>query len=346
MNNEKLEVLFKLVLNNIVLNYEILINYGFTDEDIDWMKQNATIIECKSGIYKFTAVDKFRKYGVKLLTEERNAKDANECFRKCYYLAPNSRKVCMQYMMALIKKYDYDEALKVYDVMIKKNSYKYEKDDNLILYLFSVLTELDYDKADKVTSFKIEDLLMSKHFQHKEENEMRKAVFNNKFAYAYKLNNVRVCNEKEGYSVKLELIKCLLAQAIVAERNFKGYLLELARNEEYEKIITILCKREEQKNLSKLENYIMIVCESIIEMINTGKNPIITVNNTENMYDALLGNNFEIAYKLNKEFLLRDGCDPNNDIVTVLLLKINEMIKENIDNQCEEFNKRRILQMR
>lgn len=346
MNKEKLELLFKLVMNDIVLNYEILINYGFTDEDIIWMKQNATIIECKNGIYRFIAIDKLRKYGLKLLYEEYNAKDANICFRKCYYLAPGSRKVCMQYMMALVRRYEYKEALEVYDRMIRKESHKYEKDNNLILYLFSVLTELDPLKADKVTSFKLDDLLMSRHYNHKDENEVRKAVFNNKFTYAYKLNNVRACNEKEGYSVKLELIKSLLAHAIEAERNLKSYLLDLAKNDEYEKIITILCKREEQKNLSRLENYIMVVCDSILEIINTGKNPVIVVYNTDNMYDALLGNNFELAYRLNKEFLLRDGCNPDNDIVNVLLLKINNMISENFNKEYEVFNKRRVLEKR
>lgn len=337
MEYERLEILFDLVINNMVLNFEILTGYGYTAEELKWMKEHAVLTKCKNGTYKFLAIDKLRRYGLKLLYERCNAKDANACFRKCYELAPTNRKVCMQYMIALLKRNDYQEALKVYDSMVRKTSNKYTKDNNLYLLLFSVLTDLDTEKAEKVTSFKPYDILLTRHVEHKDENDMRKAILNSKYTYAYQLNNLRACNDKGGYSVKLELIKCLLAHAIEAERKFKNTLLELTRKQEYGMILLLLCKREQQKNLSRLENYIMIVCDSIIRLKETGEVPEVTVYNTDKMYEALLGNNFGLALQLNREFLLNDGADPDTDIVNILLIDINNIINDNIESQKEKY---------
>lgn len=327
MNKEKIEVLLRLVMYDIVLNYSTLISYNFSDEDIFWMLDNKIIMQVKDDKYKLLSVESLRRYGLKLLTDH-NGKEANICFRKCYQMAPNSRKICMQYMMSLIRREDYQEALNVYDTMTKRGQVKYEKDDNLYLYLFSILTNLNSEKANKVINFGYRDIMLDKNWQHKDENEIRKAILNSKFTYAYKLITARIYSNKDEYSVKYELIRWLLVHVLEYEKKFKANLFDLANDGEFKKIILILKNRERQRNLSKLETYILIICEAIVNIKNIGIVPEIIVEDTDNMYEALMGYNFELALRLNNGFLQYTGDNPSNDIINILLVKINGLIND------------------
>jgi len=334
MDDKKLELIFRMVINDIVLNNQNLINNGFSNEEISKLIEMKIIQTTKSGVYKFIAVEDLRKYGVKRIFM-KDGREANRCFKKCFQLASNGRNICLQYLLALIKKSNYDEALEVYHNLVRNNSSKYYKDNNLYLYLLSVIVELDSEYAEIVKGFKYSDLMLYENKENKIECKIRKAILQSKFTYAYKLI-VDYMSGKKEYSLKYELIRELLVHALEAEKVFKSNLLNLAKNEDYDEILKLLQNREKQRDLSKLENYIILIVEAIIDIMLTGEVMEPAFNECNSLYEALVGNNFRLALKLNNEFLEYNNENPCDDIVNILLLKINELINEIEDGKVFE----------
>ena len=326
MEQERIEIIYQIIIDGLDITNETLIQYGFTEEDISLLLTKRIIVPYEKDTYRIFVVDKLRQYGVKLLLRQK-IKEANICFRKCYELAPNGRNISLQYLLATIKRGDYSKAFEIFANLEKIHPEKNYQSNNLYLYLLSVITKCPEEYAKRTREFEPKDILLPVATCNKAENEIRKAISQSKFTYAYQLINSMISRDRE-YSVKFELIRVLLIEAIESEKRFKNNLLHLAKTEQYETIFSILNERQQQRHLSKLETYILLITSAIINLINTKEIPVQDITVSYDIYEALIGNNFKLALEINEEFLNYTNESKENNTVHILLLALNNLISQ------------------
>lgn len=325
MIEDKLRIIYLMLINGIELNDNTLMLNRISKEDVINLIKIKKLDINDNGTYRILGVNDFRHFGIELLKNSR-VREAKACFEKCYELAPNDKDVCLQYMLSLIKSQKYKKVLEVYDNLESiANNDKYIKNNNLYLYLLSFIIELPKKYADKVKNMEYDDLKVPSVACNKVENIMRAAILENKFKFAYTKNNDLLIFNKD-YSVRFELIKALLTQVIGCEKKKKNYLLGLAKEKKYEEISKFLNKRRELRHLGNYDAYTLVVVEAILELEKTGIIPSSTIDDTIDIYQALSGKNYQLALKINNEFMDSVNGDKSNDIVNMLLVDLNNMI--------------------
>lgn len=319
-----MEILYKILLNDLDLSYENMKLYGFSDDEIFSLIEHGVIEYVSNNTYSLVLVDKFRRYGVELLKMHR-VKEANLCFKKCYELAPNGKEICLQYMISLIEKGNYSEIFDVFSNLEKIHPEKNSKNTNLYLYLLSFFVEFPEYYKNKVSELDCDDLILPVTKFSKSENEVRFAILNSKFVFAHQKIKFMLARDN-GYSVKFKLIETLLRFVVEHENKFKENLISLCKNEQYEEIINILKDRQKLRYLSNMEMCVLIIVEAIVKLKQTNVIPKLGINNTGDMYEALVGNNFKLALQISDGFIEYAKLNRDEDIINLLLVKINELI--------------------
>ena len=325
MANINIEPIYKLLINDLKINDETLRIYGYKEEEIHLLVKGNIIQRLKTGEYKLVSVDNFRQYGLSLLKVNKKYA-ADNCFRRCYEMAPNGKNISPQYIHSLLKRRKHQEIFEVID------SVNPELDDvnyNLYLYLLSFLTDIPDRYKERIRNMTEDDLLMPMISSNRMENNIRKQIIEFKFKYAYKLINDSLAKTRsKGYSIKFELIRELLKQVVDREEEHKNNLMDLIEKSQYKEIILVLKNRQDIRYLSLIESYILMVVETIVEVLETGKLPIPTIGNTSDMYQALMGKNFKVALELNSKFIEETNKNISEDIFNLLLVKLNGYISE------------------
>lgn len=326
MEQTKIEIVYKILMNDLVLNDQSLIQYGLSEEDIEEMVIRRILSREKNGTYKIFSVDKFRQYGVKLLLN-KDAKGANICFRKCYELAPTCKNVCLQCLIAAVIREDYKQAFEIFANLEKIQPEKNIENNNLYLYLLSEITECPEEYQERISEIEFDDIMLPRSICNKPENEIRKAIYQNKFKYSYQLITT-LLSEIEGYSIKFELIRTLIIKAVQKQAELKKKTLDLAKKEEYQKLLTLLQQEQTYRRLTTLETYTLFVTSAIVQISETGIIPTPTLCYTRDIYKALEANNFELALELNEEFIEMVNEPKASNILHILLVELNQIISE------------------
>ena len=140
MEQSPIEIVYKILIDNLQLTDKTMKQYGLTDGDIQKLINDNEIFLKKDHTYTLSRVDDFRKYGVRLL-EEKKAYEANLCFKKCYELLPTGKKVVFQLILAKIIRKDFEEAFEIYLNYEKMQMTVNQKENDLFVWLFSYITD-------------------------------------------------------------------------------------------------------------------------------------------------------------------------------------------------------------
>lgn len=325
---EKIEILYQILIDGLDLTNETLKAYGLTDEKINTLINKKYLQPTKEGIYKLTKIDSFRRYGIRLLLEENDRIKANICFKKCYEMAPNSRDICLQMLDTAVRMRDFEYAFKVFENLEKFHSNRNPVDkanNNLYLYLLSFITRVPEKYIDKVKQIKSEDyMLPNSRCNNFENKKVRRSIRNDNFTYAYTQLNDHVAHIHD-YSIRFELIRILLYKTIDRQKQLKKELLAYTKDKQYQKIFSILENIEKYRNLTKYEKRILKITREILNISN-GKNlSLPTSDEANNLDEALANNNFDLAFKLNRSFLEKNKITTTEDTIDILLLSLKEL---------------------
>lgn len=324
MDDKKIEIIYKMLINGIKLTNNTLSIYGFTQEEIEKLITKKIIEMQQDGIYKLYQVDKLRKYGVSLLLNG-HYKEADLCFKISYELAPTGKMICLQAMLSALHKKNYKKIFEIYSNLEKIHPEKNSKDNLLYLYLLSIITEIPEEYREKARQIKPLEMMLPNKVGLKVENEIRKYIGQHKFTYAHQLICQRMVKEI-NYSTKFELIKKLCAEAIEQTKKMKEQLFHLIASNQYEQILELLLEQQNQRELSELELNILLISNAIVKISKTGTIPEKTIQSTNNMQKAILGNNFKLALDINEEFLEFNKIPKESNLINMLLNKINALI--------------------
>lgn len=323
-----IEVIYKMLINDIELTDNTLESYGFTKEDINKLL-SGNKIRISNGKYEIIHVTPFFKYGLKLF-KEGNIRSANACFYKCYKLCPSNKKVCHQALTIELKRQkkrenkDYKKAFDIFLSLEKLSDRR--KNNNLYLFLLSyIYNDMPEEYKERVANFKATDLMLEDKISNIDENRIRLAIINKRFKYAFSLID-KLINKQNNYSVEFETLRALLDEVVESEKRYNNKLLALIKEERYEEIVNILESRSKLMGLSKTEENTLIVVKSIIKIKSTNIVPITSNESFDTLQDILSNNNFELAYSLVATYLEENKINKNSNILYLVLVNINSLI--------------------
>lgn len=329
IDKTKVTKLYDVLIKGFPLTKEILTLYNFTDEDIEELQKENIIKETETNKWIITDIDDLYKYGIYLQIINQPYK-AEDCFRKCYKLEPTNRKVCLQLLLFELKRKNFIAAQKMFSLLEEIESEKYQEDNNLYLYLLGITLYNNREYQARMKNMTYEDVLIPyyKEYENKTlQNKIRTLILDHKYPYALNLIN-DLKREDLTYNIEHELLKELTINAITLNKKFKSKLKKAAENKDYIKILELLEAKSRNQNLSNMEQNILLVTNSILEIINTNKIPPVYIENTTFLYGAIKNNNFKLAKKLNIAFLKKTNQNPDEDILNVLLNDINNRIEK------------------
>ena len=315
-------------------------------EVITILLDNGTLKLVEPGKYQISSVIELYNYGIKLLKSNYQLR-ANLCFEKCYQVNPKHRNSALQVLLLKVKSQKYQEAYNILDDVLEVEPEKYQYDNNLYLYLLNILEKCPEKYHSKVKSLVAKSVISSEN-TNEEDIEMRKEIINNHFSHAmYFLNNIRAKNL--NYSIEVILLKVLLSNAIDNEKNIKEHLELLVKNGQYKELLLTLTELQ-RRTLNYYMDVIYLLTQKIIEISETRIIPVINEVKTNDLYQAVLNNNFSLAKQINdlkinssRMRLLNDkniNKDPKETkIIDKLLVKIDILIKEIKESELSSSNK-------
>lgn len=103
----------------------------------------------------------------------------------------------------------------------------------------------------------------------------------------------------------------------------------MLKSKKYDEAIIIMKEKEKLEGLKTIEIYIMKLINKLLDIEKNGIIPEINLTETDNIFTAIDENNFELAYKLNQEYLDKFKIDSKNNIINILLTEICLLINKN-----------------
>ena len=338
MIDTRTRLICELIIKGIPLTKSMLIKNGIKESEINQMLDEGMLKIVNEDLYELYSLYELYYYGVKLLSE-KEVRKANICFKICHQLNPNNRIFLMQLFCKSLKLHDYKMALERLSKIEKIESDKYEPDNNLYLYLLSMLTPCPEEYQEKLYSMDYDSILLPTDSQeyHKDEmNNIRHLIMKNKYNSALRLLNKIILRDKYS-TIEQETLKELLQQVIDADKEFKMSLLKSAKEEKYGVICSSLLEISHQRYLSNTETYIYLITKTIIDILRTSNIPESTIIDTDCIYEAIKGNNFALAKSINDKIMKAKIPPFDNQIIDILLKQLNRLI---LDIKTEQYEKR------
>ena len=338
MKKNKIELICEIIIKGLPLTEETLFNNGLTISEINELLEEQLLF-IEGNTYKLYSLYELFYYGIKLLSQHEHNK-AKICFDICYRLEPNNRDFALQLFLSSLKLGDYKIAAERFSIMEKIKSQKNITENNLYLYLLSIITSCPKEYEERLSNIDYDSVLLpaNSNEYHKEQiNNIGHAVMKNKFEYALEILNTT--RAKEPFRlVNQEVLRELLIQVINHERKFYNNILYFANNQRYPVIMSFIENKHKKRYLSNNDVYIYILTSSLNKIINTKEIPEITIFKTKFIYEALKGNNFLLARKINNKMLKREAQNVENEIIKILLKDLNQLIYNIKKEQTEKVN--------
>lgn len=325
----KNELIYEMMIKEMPLTELNLKQNGFTSEEIKEMINNQFLTEV-NGEYEINSVYSFYQYGIKKITLGY-INEANICFKKCLEMQPYNRTYILQQTIDALTMENYKKFFDFFPMLDTKDTEENIKDNNLYLYLACLVTKVPFEYYERAMKFDYDDLILSPDCQvdyKEEENIIRGFIAKSRYKYALKLVNDFIATKKTDI-VKMLVIKEFLHKVIKVENKIKYDLFQFAQKKEYANIVYYLDTRARRRYLKSNEVYIRMLAKTMIDLLETQVIPQVTVNKTSYMYDAIKGNNFELAKNLNYYYKKKNNRESiEGNMINMLLTDIIELINQ------------------
>ena len=328
INVEDLEKIYNGVAEGIDLTTKQLHEYGFNSADINKLIEDNIIERVKRGHYSLKDIDELYDYGVKL-AKGNNYDLANRTFLKCFELEPNNYKYCLQLFTVCIHEKEYDKAFKLYDRLYKLSNDNEKIDLRYYMYLLNYITDIPGKYKDMVEgtnyySIKIpsDDKRYSDVMSY---NRARSTAIKGKFSSAWRILYA-ITIKNRGYTLQDIAEKNLLTQTITEEKKSRKVVNSLVSEKKYDAVIDYLENKRKKHKLNTIEEYIIKLSESYLIIKNSSTIPIEKNIDTDNLFEAIQANKFDLALKINNEFNKEREIANEDNTLNIILTDICKLI--------------------
>lgn len=330
INQENLKKMYEGIIEGKELTTKELNIYGFNSKDLSDLIKQGILERVKRGYYSFQSIDDLFYYGKKLIAEKEYEK-ATECFKKCYKLDPNHSDTCFQLFLRCISEKDYETAFKYFEVLADTDNPYYSADSNFYLYLLSIITDVPDKHKEYARYLKIEDIRVDFHDKRyrdiPQQNKIRIAVLQRKFPYALKQLKDLIA-QHGSLTVQDIITRALLFQAVETETISKNTLLDLAKNKSYEEIAEYLEEKQKRHDLSLTDSYTLRLVNELMNIQESHQIPEKTVFQSEKLFEAIDGNNYELALNLSESYNNKNNINSSENTINLLLSDMYSLIKQ------------------
>lgn len=331
INIENLNKVYEKVIGGgVVLTTKELNSYGFNSKDLNELINNGTLERLKRGFYIFLKIDDLFYYGNTLIAN-KEYKKAKQCFLKCLEIDAKYPGANFRLFLMEIQDKNYEKAFEYFEQIYDSDNKFYNVDNNVYLYLLSVIIKLPEKYRNYARNLKLEDLIISKddkRYKDKpEQNRIRRLIYNKKFWLANRQLK-DVCNEKGKTSVQALLTKELLNQALAVQKNVMKNIIDLMLQEKYQEVLSYYDEMDTRYDIGIANQYIIMIIKDLLSIIKNNTIPEVLIDSTDKVLDAIKGRNYELALKLNIEYNKTKNIANEKSPLYVALKAINREISK------------------
>lgn len=333
INESNLNKLYEIIITKQSTTLDCLDNCGINQSKLSELIEDQIIERINNNTYKLKNITGLYKYGT-ILEENKEYDKALLCYQICY------ETNIQLYLKSIIDK-NYIDSIK-YLEQIRRIDINHIKDINLYLYLLNFITTLPKEYQEYVKSLNYNDILLNENtcndIDIKTINKIRKFTMQQKFVIA--LNNINDLTNTNN--INITILKVLLSEAIIIQNKAKIDIMNLLKKNKYIEISTYLHQNASRYNLSSSDRATEQLIDVLTSIIDTNLLPQKQVSTTTNLFEAINGQDYELALKLSEKYIKKNKIAEDENIIYMLLVKINELIfkintKENNQSEQEDY---------
>ncbi len=322
MDLAKMNCLYNAVIENDILTEEILLNYGFTSEEIEQLIYKGILGETAGLEYKFLDYVNLCDYAW-LLSAEQKYEKARICLEKVLKINPKYLKANYRLFYENVFAKDDKSILNNLLVLYTTHDKDFIIENNVTLYLLSFTMEFpqNFKKYVKLlTYYDLTTTTITNENSH--QNEIYEYIFKNNFKYAFKrLNDFNAQGNQQTMSNKL--IKVLLIRTIEELKYREDKLMEYIIQKEYNAALDFL---KAQNNLTFKEKVYLKLIELIILLKETKVYNPNSGFQTPSLYKAINKGNYILAQQISEK---NDKLNENRSVISKLLVELNKLNNKN-----------------
>lgn len=312
-----MERIYDSIIDGKTIDIVLLHELGFSDIEIKSLEEK-NILTKDNSVYHLVSVNGMIEYAKKLIRNGDYEK-SNLYFEKCHELEPDNIIAWHELFLKKIRSLEFEKAFE----LCKELEPKYNSLANYYIFLLSNITELpdkynEFLKQMDMNKIKTQDTNLF--YDLETQNKIRRHSLYRNFTYALKLSNDYNA-KKEKLSIYDIVLKTLLQFTLKSDKKTMGKLIFLANEKEYEKIIEIINSINRRTNLKRVEEYALKLCNMITGVKLTKIIPFVTINEPNDIFEAIDGNNIDKMIKFLEQ---NDG----NELLSILIKDLNNEINK------------------
>lgn len=327
ISDENIQRLYDKIDFRKEISAEELQKLGFSSSDISVLVLSGKIKSKLNGKYIICDVEEIYTHGVKAI-RDHDYPLAYASFRKCLEFDPTHYNSLLQIIINYIKEGKYDFALAQIELIMRIDGGRHVKDGNLYLLLLSYIIELPFNHVETIMHLSISDLSMSSLQNILDLDKYRIVLehsLGNRFSGALRqLNKLEFENNCE--TAQSILIKVLLRLANEKQKQNKGLVARLAKDEKYEEIIQFIERERQFHRESQVDRNTLQIAKAILDIESKHTIPTPTVHLSRSLGDALEGENYREALEHNEIYINKNKIPREGSIINILLKKIVGLI--------------------
>lgn len=308
----------------------------YSDKEIDFLIKT-NILVFKNNKYYIGSIPELYYYFESLLNKRENIL-ARKFYNKLMELCPTYKANYYELMDIALR---YGDNYTAYEYCKKLDDRKdYLYDNNLYLYLFSMIIKMSKDDIKYVKELTFEDICVKENdfrFDNIDiENSIREDIYKHKFGRAIARINEKAYS-KNKFQAQDVMLKILCDRANSKKLQLECNIKDKIVNDDFESVSKLLLNIEKERKLTKLEStikYLLYIYNSII----MGNNPIKIEEKADSIFSAIKNNDFEQALSLCYKYKKDHNIEEDNALI-LLLSKIVYKIKLSPQHNYEESDK-------
>jgi len=319
ITQDVLNKLYSIIIARPRLYKETLEVNGIYSSTIEEFVNTGILKYNENSTYELTSVEGLYEYGETLI-ENRRYSEAIICFEKCLNIDKTHRKSLLRIFLFHLKRKEYSKLFELLDKLY--DTEEYQKENNLYLFLLNYITPCEERYIDKVRYMSSEELSLPTQIN---DNTILSIIYRKKILLAQKyFKDIMI--EDNNLTIEHLIIQELLNQGVSCEKELNKKLLELYALKQYDEIEILLETKRKTKSYKPYDAYILLLTTKINRMIHTNTILNVYIYDTNDISEAINGNNFELALKLNQEYnSIRQKSE--NNILTLLIKEAISLVK-------------------
>lgn len=327
---EKIQLyqIYDAIIDRIPLTKEFLLSLGIDDEKIKLLTNQNILNQNEDNNYTLTSSSIKELYNYHGILQKRGLTErAIECIEACYELEPTNREISFGLIRMCIRIKKYNKVFEIFESLDDTQDPELQKDNNLYLYLLSIICNYPQKYRKRVLNLKYSDIAINEDSTRYQDidsqNKIRIHLIHGRYSLVIKKYNDKI--SKIFPNVEERAFFQEILKKIKETEEVKYFsLVNFAEDKKYKEIVDYIENKRKVKKVSMFDAFVYYIAKKIIVINNSKKIPQVKVTNSSNLKEVLQGDNYPLLLTLIKNSELFNTKEKN--ILTILITDIIKLI--------------------